>query len=281
MTAEPLPPEHTGVSTPARLAEDDALQLLRQGEFELEGRLVDASNTTLRALLTLAGVTARCVYKPVRGERPLWDFPDGTLAGREVAAYLVSRAAGWDVVPPTVLRDGPLGPGACQLWIDEPEAADPLVGFVPARQLPAGWLRIMAARDETGRAYALAHADDPRLARLAVFDAVINNADRKGGHVLVGEDDQVYGVDHGVSLHVEDKLRTVLWGWADGPLPEPAVPALARLAERLDGGLGTELAEHLTGTEIRALGSRVAGLRVSGRFPLPSADWPAVPWPPI
>src|SRR5215475_2269846 len=123
------------------LAHPDALELLHRGEMEIEGRLVDASNTTLRAVVTCDGVTARCVYKPVRGERPLWDFPDGTLAGREVAAYLVGAATGWAPVPPTVLRDGPLGPGACQLWIDEadPEAEDvpePLLGFVPARRVP-------------------------------------------------------------------------------------------------------------------------------------------------
>ncbi|HEU5110991.1 MAG TPA: SCO1664 family protein [Micromonosporaceae bacterium] len=267
------------------LAEDDALSLLRDGEMELEGRLVDASNTTLRAFLTADGVTARCVYKPVRGERPLWDFPDGTLAGREVGAYLVSRAAGWDVVPPTVLRDGPLGVGACQLWIDEPDEAEPLVGFVPARRLPTGWFRVMAARDESGRAYALAHADDERLMRLAVFDAVVNNADRKGGHVLVSEDDRVYGVDHGVCFHVQDKLRTVLWGWADGPLPEWAEADLGRLGDALDsaadGALGVALATHLTGAEVEAVRERVGALRAQRRFPLPPADWPAVPWPPI
>jgi uncharacterized repeat protein (TIGR03843 family) len=265
----------------ATLTEPDAVELLRHGEVELEGRLVDASNTTLRAFLTHDGVTARCVYKPVRGERPLWDFPDGTLAGREVSAYLVSRAAGWDVVPPTVLRDGPLGVGACQLWIDEPARADPLVGFVPARRMPAGWFRIMSARDESGRAYALAHADDPRLARLAVFDAVVNNADRKGGHVLAAAGDRVYGVDHGVCFHVEDKLRTVLWGWAEEPLPAEAGDALARLGELVDNELGAELAGHLTTAEVAALRTRVAALLAAGRFPPPSAGWPAVPWPPI
>ncbi|WP_245736662.1 SCO1664 family protein [Micromonospora pattaloongensis] len=263
------------------LDESDALRLLRSGEVELEGRLVDASNTTLRAFLTLDGVTARCVYKPVRGERPLWDFPDGTLAGREVAAYLVSRATGWGLVPPTVLRDGPLGPGACQLWIDEPAEAEPLVGFVPARELPAGWFRIAAARGDDGRAYALAHADDPRLARMAVFDAVINNADRKGGHLLMGPQDRVYGVDHGVSFHVEDKLRTVLWGWSERRLPEEAVEVLRRLAAALDGPLAAELAEHLTVAEVHQVGSRVRRLLSTNQFPLPPEDWPAMPWPPI
>jgi len=117
------------------LSDQDALALLRQGELELEGRLIDASNATLRAVITADGLSARCVYKPVRGERPLWDFPDGTLAGREVSAYLLSDAAGFGVVPPTVLRDGPLGVGMCQLWIDEERQGEPLLGFVPRREV--------------------------------------------------------------------------------------------------------------------------------------------------
>jgi uncharacterized repeat protein (TIGR03843 family) len=263
------------------LDETDALRLLRRGAFELEGRLVDASNTTLRGFLTLDGVTARCVYKPVRGERPLWDFPDGTLAGREVAAYLVSHASGWNLIPPTVLRDGPLGTGAVQLWIDEPVDAEPMVGFVPAGRLPAGWFAIAAVGDEGGRPYALAHSGDPRLARLAVLDAVINNADRKGGHVLVGPDDRLYGVDPGVSFHVEDKLRTVLWGWMRRALPPDATDMLHDLSARLTGELGEELAEHLTTAEVAAVSTRVRRLLDRGCFPEPSGDWPAVPWPPL
>ncbi|MFC8848206.1 MULTISPECIES: SCO1664 family protein [unclassified Micromonospora] len=263
--------------------QDDAamLRLLRDGELTVEGRLVDASNATLLGALTLDGVSARCVYKPVRGERPLWDFPDGTLAGREVSAFLVSQATGWDLVPPTVLRDGPFGPGSCQLWIDEPADAEPLVGFVPAEAVPPRWFPVAAARDDDGAAYALAHADDPRLARLAVLDAVINNADRKGGHVLVGADDRLYGVDHGVSFHVEDKLRSVLWGWAGRELPPDALEMLADLTVQVGGELGEELAEHLTIREVAELGSRVGRLRDTGRFPQPPQDWPAMPWPPM
>ncbi len=266
---------------PAVLAEDDALQLLRRGEMELEGRLVDASNTTLRAAITLDGLTARCVYKPVRGERPLWDFPDGTLAGREVSAFLVSQATGWGLVPPTILRDGPLGPGACQLWIEEPDGAPALVGFVPAYEVPPGWFAVAQARDDDGDAYALAHADDPRLARLAVLDAVINNADRKGGHVLVGPGDRVYGVDHGVSFHVENKLRTVLWGWTGKALPAETTEVLADLAVRLDGALGEALEEHLTIAEVQHVRLRVRRLARRRTFPTPPQDWPAVPWPPV
>ncbi|MBW6435525.1 SCO1664 family protein [Actinoplanes hulinensis] len=271
MTAEP-----TSV-----LAEADALELLGRGRIEIEGRLVDASNTTLRAEISLDGLTRRCVYKPVRGERPLWDFPDGTLAGREVSAYLVSRATGWDLVPPTVLRDGPLGPGALQLWIDEPEEVPALIGFVPAYDVPPGWIPVAAARDDDGDAFALAHADDPRLARLALFDAVINNADRKGGHVLYPATGGLHGVDHGVSFHVENKLRTVLWGWTGRPLPGEGTAVLTRLGEQLTGPLGAALEEHLTVTEVQHAALRVKRLLRAERFPQPPTDWPAIPWPPI
>lgn len=257
---------------------ETAVEALSRGELEPEGRLVEASNTTLRCWVTMDEVRVRCVYKPIAGERALWDFPAGTLAGREVAAYLVSVATGWDLVPPTVYRDGPLGPGACQLWIEE--TTDPLVGFVAAAELPAQWHRIAAAEDNAGRPYALAHADDPRLARMAIFDAVVNNADRKGGHVLhTGAG--LYGVDHGVCFHVEPKLRTVLWGWAGEPLPEETVPVLATLAKAVEGSLGEVLATHLTTAEVAALAERVTRLGEERRFAIPSQHWPAVPWPPI
>ncbi|OLE24282.1 MAG: phosphatidylinositol kinase [Actinobacteria bacterium 13_1_20CM_3_71_11] len=265
----------------APLAGPDALELLRAGTLELEGRLVEASNTTLRAYLTLDGVSARCVYKPVRGERPLWDFPDGTLAGREVSAYLLAEATGWACVPPTVLRDGPLGPGACQLWIEESDEAEQVLGFVPADAVPEGWYGVMSAQDSDGSPYVLAHADDLRLSHLAVFDVVANNADRKGGHILSTVDGHVYGVDHGLCFHVENKLRTILWGWIGEPLPDPAVEVLGKLRAELSGTLGAALAEHLTVTEVARVGTRVDALLAAGRFPAPSRAWPAVPWPPV
>jgi len=258
-----------------------ALTLLADGDIELEGRLVDASNTTLRAFIRHGDTTARCVYKPVRGERPLWDFPDGTLAGREVAAFLVSEAAGWHVVPPTVLRDGPLGEGACQLWIDEADDIDPVVGFVPARELPDGWLRVASVRDETGEPYLLAHADDAALARMAILDIVINNADRKGGHVLHPGDGHLFGVDHGVCFHVEDKLRTVLWGWVGRPLPDSERDALRLLADQLRGELGSRLADLVMAEEVEATAARVDRLLADGTFPEPLPGRHAIPWPPI
>ena len=259
----------------------DATDVLTHGVLEPEGRLVDASNTTLRCWVTLDGMTLRCVYKPVAGERPLWDFPDGTLAGREVAAYLVSVATGWELVPPTVHRaDGPFGPGACQLWIEETD--EPLVGFLPDRELPEHWHLIARVRTDDDRPYTLAHADDPRLARMAIFDMVVNNADRKGGHVLPAGTGQLYGVDHGVCFHVEPKLRTVLWGWAGQPLPAEAEPVLATLAGAVDGPLGAALSGHLTRAEVAALAKRVAQVRADGRFAVPgSSPRPVMPWPPI
>jgi uncharacterized repeat protein (TIGR03843 family) len=258
----------------------DALSLLTIGTLEVTGRLVDASNATLYGEVTLDGVTAACVYKPVRGERPLWDFPDGTLAGREVSAYLVSEATGWGLVPPTVLRDGPFGPGMCQLWIDTTEV-DSLVDVLPVDAVPPGWRRVVDGTGLGGAPVVVAHADDARLRRLAVLDAVINNADRKGGHLLLDEADRLYGVDHGICFHREDKLRTVLWGWAGESLPAEAVEMLGRLRTELAGDLGEALGEHLTQREVRATVRRVEVLLDRGRHPRPGHDWPAVPWPPF
>ena len=233
---------------------DEVLRLLREGELTVEGRLVDASNATLYCVAALDGVQAACVYKPVRGERPLWDFPDGTLAGREISAYLVSEASGWDLVPPTVMRDGPFGPGTCQLWVDV---------------------------DETVDLAQLARSDHPDLRRLAVLDAVINNADRKGGHVLYAAGGRIYGVDHGISFHVENKLGTVLWGWTGKPIPAEGIETLTALGAALDGALGESLEQHLTVSEVQHVRLRVRRLLRSGTFPQPPADWPAVPWPPV
>ncbi len=240
--------------------------------------MVDASNATLFCRITLDGVSGQCVYKPVSGERPLWDFPDGTLAGREVATYLVSEAAGWHLVPPTVLRPGPFGAGMVQLWVDTREDED-LVDIVAEDEVPAGWRAVLRAHDRYGEPAVLVHADHPRVRLMAAFDAVVNNADRKGGHVLHAADGAVYGVDHGICLHAEDKLRTVLWGWLGEPLPEEAVDALRRVRSCLEGELGEALHEHLTRAEVRALAERVDKLLAAGVYPEPSGDWPAIPWP--
>jgi uncharacterized repeat protein (TIGR03843 family) len=256
--------------------------LLRQGRLDITGRLVDASNATLFGMLSADGVELRCVYKPVRGERPLWDFPDGTLAGREVASYLVSEAAGWHVVPPTVLREGPFGPGMVQVWVDTDDERE-LVDVRAVTDVPPGWLGVLRARDGRGEPAVLVHADLPELRAMAAFDVVVNNADRKGGHVLAGLDGGIYGVDHGLCLHVEHKLRTVLWGWIGRPVTPEVLEALRRLqcglTESGRGALRDELTEQITRREIKALQTRVDTLLAEPCYPEPSGYGPAIPWP--
>jgi len=243
----------------------------------VQGRLVSASNATFFARITRDGAHTDCVYKPVRGERPLWDFPDGTLAGREVASYLVSELAGWHLVPPTVLADGPFGPGMVQQWVDEP-LETVLVDIVAVDAVPPGWMHVLDAVDQHGEPVALIHADHPALRSLAVFDAVINNADRKGGHVLVDAAGAVSGCDHGVSLHVQDKLRTVLWGWAGCPLADDDVVALERLLDGLERSTD-ELSGHIAAKELVELRRRVAHLLRTLLHPLPTRGSAVIPWP--
>ncbi|MGW0562163.1 SCO1664 family protein [Streptomyces sp. NPDC003016] len=266
-------------------AADDLLTVLVKGRLTVRGRVGEASNAVLHCGIEYEGVTASCVYKPVAGERPLWDFPDGTLAQREVAAYEISQATGWGLVPPTVLRDGPYGEGMCQLWIEtDPEGADGgLLALVEDDEPAEGWKAIAFAEVGEGRTALLVHADDPRLRRLAVLDAVINNADRKGGHLLPAAGGKLYGIDHGVTFHAQDKLRTLLWGWAGEPLTAEAVEVLARLSEELapGGPLATRMAELITPVEVEALRDRVTALRTAARHPEPSGEWPAIPWPPV
>lgn len=260
---------------------------LRHGELTVTGRLTDASNVTLLGSVAADGLELACVYKPIRGERPLWDFPDGTLAEREVAAYELSEFAGWRCVPTTVLRDGPLGSGMVQQWIDLPEDPDDpegtvdLVDLVPAGKIPAGWLPVLRAEDHRGRPVTVVHADSAPLAVLAGFDLVVNNADRKGSHILALPDGRVLGVDHGLTFHQEDKLRTILWGWAGDPLPELVVAGLDRLAAGLRGDFGARLAELMTRSELRQLELRIAALRARPEFPAPPMDRYPIPWPPL
>ncbi|MDK1345690.1 SCO1664 family protein [Streptomyces sp. 378] len=260
----------------------DAAELLARGELTVRGRIREASNAALYCTVSHDGRDAACVYKPITGERPLWDFPDGTLAQREVAAYEVSEATGWGLVPPTVLRDGPYGEGMCQLWIEvTPEAR--LLALVDGEEPEPGWKAIGFAEVGEGRTALLVHADDERLRRLAVLDAVINNADRKGGHLLPTGEGRLYGIDHGVTFNAENKLRTLLWGWAGEPLPQEAVEALEGLRKGLaEGGtLAARLEPLITRAEIDATRARVGALLASGTHPEPSGEWPAIPWPPV
>lgn len=259
-----------------------SVDLLAKGELTVRGRVREASNAVLYCSVSYEGEQAHCVYKPVAGERPLWDFPDGTLAQREVAAYELSEATGWGLVPPTVLRDGPYGQGMVQLWI-EADPSESLLALVEDEEPGEGWKAVGFAEVGEGRTALLVHADDVRLRRLAVLDAVINNGDRKGGHLLPTVDGNLYAIDHGVTFNVDDKLRTLLWGWAGEPLPTEASRTLTELAATLTEGapLATRLAELLTPAEVEALRERVGVLLGAGVHPVPSGEWPAIPWPPV
>jgi uncharacterized repeat protein (TIGR03843 family) len=234
------------------MATDAKLINLRDGVLRVTGRLVDASNATLYAIADLAGQEMVCIYKPKAGERPLWDFPDGCLAHREYAAYLVSEHLGFNLVPLTVLRDGPYGEGMAQEWITIDESIDLAKFFA---------------------------TDHPRLRSMALFDAIINNTDRKIGHLLPINDDVVFGCDHGVTFHVEDKLRTVLWQWSGASLTTNEIEILKKAVTSLEGELRTQLETLLTTQEIDALAARVQRLLNEGTFPQPNPNWPAVPWP--
>jgi uncharacterized repeat protein (TIGR03843 family) len=259
----------------ARRPGDDLLGLLRDGELEVIGRLIGSSNNAMVVRVWPAGSTAAAAppdapprpiadgdllaaWKPTAGERPLFDFPLGTLTRREVAAYLVSQTMGWGIVPPTVLRDGPYGEGMLQQWIDIDPDADVV---------------------------AMLNGDDPRLRRIAAFDAVVNNTDRKAGHLLPVPGGHLFAVDHGVTFSVEPKLRTVLWAWEDQPFDADEIAGLRRASDGLGKGavpgpLAIALTELLSIEEIDATRARVAGLLEEGRFPGPNPDWPAIPWPP-
>ena len=230
---------------------DKSISHLTAGELEITGRLVDASNATLFGVMHHEGATLEVIYKPVAGERPLWDFPDGTLADREYVAFLLSDKTGMDLVPPTILREGPAGLGMVQRWIDVDESI------------------------ELGSYFA---QDRKELRRLALFDAIINNTDRKIGHLLPDQKGHLFACDHGVTFHTEDKLRTVLWQWAGAALTEEEFGTLEQTLIFISANTAS-LSTHLTEEEIEATCARINKLRSVGIMPLPSEDWPAIPWP--
>ncbi|MDQ0745536.1 putative repeat protein (TIGR03843 family) [Clavibacter sp. B3I6] len=244
-------------------------------ELTLTGRIRTASNATF--LGTIGDVAV--VYKPVDGENPLWDFPDGTLAQREVAAYRLSEALGWGVVPRTWLRDGPFGEGMVQLW-QETDPEQSAVDLLPTDEVPEdGWKPVLEGEDQDGGSVTLIHEDTPALRRMAVFDVIANNADRKGDHILAMPDGHRHGVDHGITFHQEHKLRTVLWGWIGDPLSAEELAGVDRVLAGLEGALCRDLKGLLTEEEIEALAERCLGLRAEARFPAPAGQSSAVPWP--
>ncbi len=250
---------------------------LLDGELVLQGRLMQASNATFVGTIGAEQV----VYKPIAGEAPLWDFPDGDLARREYAAYLVSEVLGWDVVPLTWLRDGPMGHGMVQRWreVDPTQSA---VDLVPAGEVPeTGWRHVFDGLDAHDRPVALVHEDSAALRRMTVFDVIVNNADRKGGHVLEMADGHRHGVDHGLTFHAEHKLRTVLWGWVDEPLLPDELAGVQRARDALGRGLGDAMDDLLTQHEIAAFAGRCDRLLRRGTFPGPHGGMPPIPWPPF
>ena len=219
--------------------------------LKIIGRLVDASNATLQAVIEDSDPLIKVIYKPIAGERPLWDFEDGNLASRELSAFIVSDVAGFEIVPFTTLRDGPFGMGMVQQWIEVDNKVEVI---------------------EFGQ------SDDKQLKRLALFDAVINNTDRKFGHLLLDQSGKLYGCDHGVAFHKENKLRTVLWQFAGINFDQDEIHLLGVLL-KIDWH--EKLSTYITDDEIRALYIRIQNLISDGKFPEPSQNWPAVPWPPV
>jgi uncharacterized repeat protein (TIGR03843 family) len=236
---------------------DHVLAALENGSLSTEGKFLWGSNYTLLLSVDHRDKQLRAVYKPVRGERPLWDFPEATLAGREVAAYLVSEALGWDLVPPTVYReDGPFGPGSLQLFIEH----DPDYHY-----------------------FQFSEDDRERLRPVVIFDYLINNADRKGSHLLIDPQDHLWLIDHGICFHIDYKLRTVIWDFAGDLLPPTLCADVSRLQSMLapKRDLWEALQPHLTSNELNALISRAAFLTKTGRFPSPKPNTRPYPWPPV
>jgi uncharacterized repeat protein (TIGR03843 family) len=242
---------------PASLQPDAMIECLQKGEFEIEGQFMWGSNYTYLGDLTCQNETFKVVYKPLEGEQPLWDFPEESLAGREVAAYLVSEALGWHFVPPTVYRpDGPAGPGSLQQYIEH----DPNYHY-----------------------FNFSPADRQRLRSVALFDALVNNTDRKGGHVLIDPEGRLWLIDHGICFHAVPKLRTVIWDFAGQAIADEECAHIMDFLQQLapESALIKQLAEHLLPYEIRALRDRTGQLLSEARFPLPIDNRRSYPWPPV
>ena len=250
------PSEHTDEQrSPASV--ERVIALLTNGSIEIEGLMPDSSNYTFLTSISDDELQGLAIYKPRRGERPLWDFPRGTLCQREAAAYVMSQALGWAIVPPTVLRDAPeYGIGSVQLFIDA---------------------------DQQAHYFTLRGTDDEAFQRIAAFDLIVNNADRKGGHILKDRDGHLWGIDHGITFHTDPKLRTVIWEYAGQPIPEALVDDIRRVAHQLEttnDELTTVLSELLARVELDALRRRIERVLRRPRYPEPTGGR-SMPWPPI
>jgi uncharacterized repeat protein (TIGR03843 family) len=238
---------------------NDVLEILNHGNIDLKGEFLWGSNYTFLVQLTHRGSALPVVYKPIKGERPLWDFPPASLAHREVAAFLVNEMLGWDMVPATVYRmDGPLGPGSMQLFVDH----DPEYHY-----------------------FNFSEQDRQRMRPVILFDLLINNADRKGSHILIGSDKRIWLIDHGLCFHEEYKLRTVLWDFVGDSIPAELCDDLERFRLQLDpqgnslSKQASNLNEHLSVGEIRSLAQRAVDLIAIGHFPAPDPRRRNFPWP--
>jgi uncharacterized repeat protein (TIGR03843 family) len=237
--------------------DDDILKVLVQGVLTVQGEFLWGSNYTFLGVVEHQGTSHQAVYKPTRGERPLWDFPASTLARREVAAYKISEALGWRLVPPTVYRKhGPIGPGSLQYFIEH----DPEYHYFNFHE-----------------------NDRQRLRPTVLFDVLVNNADRKGSHILIDPDDHLWLIDHGICFHEEDKLRTVIWDFAGETVPDELCSDIDRLREALVAGtrLFADLRPYLSTGEIHSIAARAQRLITTGHFPNPNPSRRFQPWPPL
>lgn len=254
---------------------DETSSSIFKGTLEPIGQLRGASNGSL---LCKDDREELFVYKPTAGERPLWDFPENTLSEREVAAANLDALLGWNLVPPTRwINDGPAGPGMVQKWVEEVDELRP-VNIFDSNSVPAGWLSVLGAIDQSGRPVTLAHDASASLMRMALFDVIVNNADRKAGHVLADQSGRIYAIDHGVCFNVEPKLRTVLWGWVDQRILEPDLTSLVQLHRTL-GNFHDQIDRFISPAESHELRQRIKGLLETQVFPQPNDEWPSIPWP--
>lgn len=253
------------------------LDLLLSGEIEIEGLIPDSSNGALKVLVCNSEQNIHAIIKPEVSIRPLWDFPDIDLNNREYATYLLDRALGLHYVPETVMRNVKgIGNSLIQEWVEESD--NDLIIVKSPEDIPKDYLKVLQGYDELNKLITLAHKDDRDLRNLCLFDLVINNADRKGGHLLLDADNKMWAIDHGVSWHQESKIRSVLWGWIDVAFNDEDITLLENAKNVLQTWKEQDF-EYLSEIEIEQAIKRVNELLEINAFPQPGDQWPAVPWP--
>lgn len=255
----------------------DVLAVLTQSTFKPIGQITTASNIALLMQSENSPSPVKAIFKPTSGLRPLWDFPNNDLIEREILTYQLSDKSDLNLIPLTIMREiEPFGIGMLQLWIEDSKVD--LVKLFEADRVEKDFLVVLEANDQSGRRVSLGVKDIPWIESLTIFDAVVNNSDRKGSHILTAHDGANWAIDHGVCWHQDYKLRTVNWSKANLPLTENAISALLKVEGALIG-MESEIVQLLSQIEFDAAMERVADLKASGVFPMPPADWPAIPWP--